>query len=138
MSSPLDSLARLRPGIQTKRISSFDKTGGNRDCLTIEAGETKAIAQMDGAGIVKHIWVTMASDDAMIRRNAVLKMFWDGETNPSVEVPIGDFFGQGWGEKYCYASLPLAAAPKDGNALNCYFPMPFGDGARIAGTAAGA
>jgi len=58
-------------------------------------------------------------------------MFWDGEAAPSVEAPLGDFFGQGWGEKYLYAALPLAAAPAGGNALNCYFPMPFGSGARI-------
>jgi hypothetical protein len=48
-----------------------------------------------------------------------------------VQSPLGDFFGQGWGENYVYAALPLAAAPKDGKGLNCYFPMPFSKGARI-------
>ena len=131
MSSPLGNLALIRPGVRTKRISSYDRSGGNADFVRIEAGETKALAEMSGAGVVKHIWITIACDDPMIRRNAILRMFWDGEAAPSVEAPIGDFFGQGWGEKYLYASLPLAAAPVGGNALNCYFPMPFGDGARI-------
>ena len=131
MSSPLNGLALLRPGIKTKRVSSYDRTGGNNDFVRVEAGETKALAEVRGAGIVKHIWITLGSADPMIRRNAVLRMFWDGEELPSVEAPLGDFFGQGWGERYNWTSLPLAAAPAGGSALNCYFPMPFGDGARI-------
>src|SRR6185295_14633395 len=59
------------------------------------------------------------------------RMFWDGQDFPSVESPIGDFFGQGWAKNYNFASLPLAAAPRSGGALVCYFPMPFGNGARI-------
>lgn len=131
MSGPLHHLPLLRSGIKTKRISSYDRSGGNTDCLRIEAGETKALAEMAGAGIVKHIWITLGCEDPMVRRNAILRMFWDGEAAPSVEAPLGDFFGQGWGENYLYASLPLAAAPAGGKALNCYFPMPFGNGARI-------
>jgi hypothetical protein len=130
MSSPLHGLYQIRD-LKTKRISSYDRTGANRDCVTIESGETKVLAEIPGAGIIKHIWFTIACDDSMLRRNAILRMYWDGEENPSVESPIGDFFGQGWGEKYNFISLPLAAAPAGGNALNCYFPMPFGNGARI-------
>ena len=59
------------------------------------------------------------------------RQLWDGAKNPSVECPLGDFFGQGWGEEYNNASLPLCAAPQNGRALNSYFPMPFADGARI-------
>lgn len=130
MHSPLGGIYHLRD-LKTKRISSYDRTGGNRDFIRIESGETKSIAEIEGAGIIKHIWITISCQDPMIRRNAVLRMYWDGEENPSVESPLGDFFGQGWGEKYNYISLPLAAAPKGGNALNSYFPMPFGNGARI-------
>ena len=127
----LNDIYNLRD-IKTKRISSFDTSGGNVDCIPIKPGETVDIASIEGAGIIKHIWITMGCDDPMIRRNAIIRMYWDDEENPSVESPIGDFFGQGWGEKYNYISLPLAAAPAGGNALNCYFPMPFGDGARIS------
>ena len=131
MTSQLNNLPLLQPGIRTKRISSYDHSGGNNDFVPIGAGETKTLAEIDGAGIIKHLWITVACADPLIRRNAILRMFWDGESSPSVEVPLGDFFGQGWGEKYNYVSLPLAAAPAGGNALNCYFPMPFGNGARL-------
>jgi hypothetical protein len=127
---PLAGIARLVDA-RSKRISSYDRAGGNADSIKIPKGETVALAEIEGAGIVKHIWITISGRDPMLRRNLVLRMFWDGQAHPSVESPIGDFFGQGWGMKYNFVSLPLAAAPKEGNALVCYFPMPFGDGARI-------
>ncbi len=126
----LESLSMKRSH-ETKRISSFDRTGGNADRLTIEAGETATLADIKGAGIIKHIWFTISHPDRLYRRNLVLRMYWDGEEYPSVECPVGDFFGQGWGEEYAYASLPLAAAPGGGKALNCYFPMPFSKQATI-------
>lgn len=127
---PLANLPRLVDA-RSKRISSFDRSGGNADFIPIPSHAKVDLAKIDGAGIVKHIWVTISSPDPLVRRNLVLRMFWDGQTHPSVEAPIGDFFGQGWGMRYNFVSLPLAAAPKDGNALVCYFPMPFGKGARI-------
>ncbi|MEK3888140.1 glycoside hydrolase family 172 protein [Bacillus sp. FSL K6-3431] len=131
MLGPLGNIYQIKADIKTKRVSSYDKTGGNSDKIVIESGEISEIANINGAGIVKHIWITIATLDPFIRRNAIIRMYWDGEENPSVESPIGDFFGQGWGEEYNFISLPLAAAPAAGKALNCYFPMPFGNGARI-------
>lgn len=130
MINPLDSLYTLK-SCRSKRISSFDRTGGNADRITLEAGETATLAQIGGGGIIRHIWFTVSSKDPLFRRNAVLRMYWDGEREPSVQAPIGDFFGQGWCEHYPFMSLPLAAGPKEGRALVCYFPMPFADGARI-------
>ncbi|HZH98253.1 MAG TPA: glycoside hydrolase family 172 protein [Fimbriimonadaceae bacterium] len=127
---PLSKIAQIVDA-RSKRVSSFDRTGGNADHTKIAPGETLVMAEMEGAGIVKHIWITISSRDELHRRNLVLRMYWDGNEHPSVESPLGDFFGQGWGMKYNWASLPLAAAPRDGNALVCYFPMPFGNGARI-------
>ena len=127
---PLSRLYDLRAG-RSKRVSSYDRGGGNADRIQIPAGQTAVLADIAGAGVIRHIWCTIASPDPMVRRNAVLRMYWDGEAQPSVESPIGDFFGQGWGERYNFAALPLAAAPKQGNALNCYFPMPFASGAKI-------
>lgn len=116
----------------SKRISSFSRTGHNNDWVVIEAGEKATIAEIEGAGIIKHIWITLVCpDDPMIRRNAILRMYWDGENNPSVESPLGDFFGNGWAEEYNLISLPLAVAPNEGRALNCYFQMPFSKGAKI-------
>jgi hypothetical protein len=131
MSGPLELIPLLRKGVRTRRISSYDRTGGNADFIRIEAGERKTIAEIPGAGIVKHIWITFACADPMIRRNAVLRVYWDGETEPSIESPIGDFFGNGWGEQYSYISLPLAVGPKDGACLVSYLPMPFGSSARF-------
>jgi hypothetical protein len=131
MHGPLGGIYQIQENVKTKRISSYDRTGGNRDCIRIEAGKTSEIAVIEGAGIIKHIWITINTQDPFIRRNAIIRMYWDGEENPSVESPIGDFFGQGWGEEYNFISLPLAAAPVRGKALNSYFPMPFGDGAKI-------
>jgi len=131
MNSILGAVTFINNDILSKRISSFDRSGGNLDSVSIPAGTTKDIAVIEGAGIIKHIWFTLYCEDPFIRRNAVLRMYWDGEEHPSVESPLGDFFGQGWGERYPFCSLPLAAAPADGQALNCYFHMPFGNGARI-------
>lgn len=130
MNGPLSQLAKISNN-KSKRISSYDRTGGNADSIKIGPNETVNIASMQGAGIIKHIWITVWHDDPMFRRNMVIKMFWDGNSKPSVECPLGDFFGQGWGEEYNYCSLPLSAAPQKGKALNCYFPMPFAEGARI-------
>jgi len=126
----LNNVAHLKQ-YRSKRISSYDRSGKNADRLVIKSGETEELARIEGAGIIKHIWITISSQDPMLRRNGILRMYWDGEQEPSVESPIGDFFGQGWGEKYNFISLPLAVAPKDGNALNCYFPMPFSNEAVI-------
>jgi hypothetical protein len=130
MSTALSNLFELR-NVRNKRVSSYDRAGGELDRIVIPAGETAIIADIHGAGVIRHIWCTFISVDPMIRRNAVIRMYWDHEETPSVEAPLGDFFGQGWGEAYNMVSLPLAAAPKDGRSLNCYFPMPFATGAKI-------
>jgi len=127
---PLANIATIVDA-RSKRISSYDRSGGNGDLIPIEARETKTIAEMSGAGIVKHIWITIASQDPLVRRNLVLRAYWDGQEHPSVESPIGDFFGQGWGMKYNFISPPVSAAPANGNALVCYFPMPYGNGAKF-------
>ncbi len=127
---PLSRIATLSAA-RSRRVSSFDRSGGNADYVKIPAGATFTLAEMTGAGVVTHIWITISSRDPLVRKNLVLRAYWDGQEHPSVESPIGDFFGQGWGLHYNFASLPLAAAPKEGNALVCYFPMPFAQGARI-------
>jgi len=126
----LDNLAKPREGV-AKRISSFDRTGGNADRLTIKPGETAVLAEIEGPGCIKHIWFTISHPDKLYRRNMVLRMYWDGEERASVVSPVGDFFGQGWSEEYLFNSLPLSASPGGGRALNCYFPMPFRKSAKI-------
>ena len=101
----LKEIARIKKQVFSKRISSYDTTGRNSDRLNIKAGETAEIFKVEGAGVITHIWVTINHRDKLSRRNIILRMYWDGEAEPSVQAPIGDFFGQGWGEFYSYASL---------------------------------
>jgi hypothetical protein len=132
--SPLSGLATLREA-RTKRVSSWDQTGGNRDCITIKPGDTATLADIKGAGAVRHIWFTIGCPDPNYLRRLVLRMFWDGEERPSVETPVGDFFGCGHGILNHFTSLPLTVTKGPGwgrNAgMNCYFPMPFDSRALI-------
>jgi hypothetical protein len=116
---------------RSRRASSFDRRGGNRDRISIGADETVVLLDVTGPGCVTHIWMTTASLERDYLRKLVLRMYWDGEEHPSVQVPLGDFFGMGHGETRNFWSLPLVMAPSSGQAFNCYFPMPFAEGARI-------
>jgi hypothetical protein len=128
----LASLARLRE-YKSRRLSSWDRSGSNFDCLMIPPGECVEIGRVDGAGCVRHIWMTMASlpEEQHALRQTVLRMFWDGEAHPSVEAPVGDFFGIGFGLRRNFVSLPLQMSPQDGRGFNCWFPMPFATSARF-------
>jgi len=131
--TPTLELARLQKGVKSKRISSYDKSGGNNDRLEgIAPGQRRTLFDVKGAGVIDHIWITIAPPPpALSRHDLILRMYWDGEANPSVEAPVGDFFGQGWDESYPFSVLPLAAGPREGRAMVSYFPMPFASGARI-------
>lgn len=113
------------------RASSWDPTGGNRDRLSIVRGTTEVLLDVQGAGCITHIWITSNSLEENWLRKCLIKMYWDGETEPSVLVPLGDFFGVGHGLATTYTSLPMVMAPSDGHGFNCYLPMPFSKGARI-------
>lgn len=115
-----------------KRVSSYDRTGGNADSRPIAAGETLALLDEAGPGEISHIWITIASRERYHLKKIVLRMYWDDESTPSVEAPIGDFFGLGLGEPFLYQSTPLAVGAD--RALNCFFPMPFQKHARITVT----
>jgi len=106
-----------------KRVSSFDRTGGNDDFRRIAPGETLTVMDVDGPGLLTHIWITLSSEEDYHLKKLVLRMYWDGEKSPSVETPLGDFFGLGLGEYHSYASEDLTVGSR--RALNCYFPMPF-------------
>ena len=97
----------------------------------IDPEETAVLAKMRGAGCVKHIWITIRTDEEWYLRKLVLRMFWDGEKEPSVEVPIGDFFGIGHGVTHNFVSAPLQMSPEDGKGFNCWWPMPYSQGAEI-------
>ena len=124
----LFAMARLR-NYRTRRSSSWDRSGGNNDAVPVEPGKTASLLEVTGAGVVTHLWFTISSSDPMHLKNLVLRAWWDGESTPSIEVPIGDFFGLGLGEYYVYQSELLAVASI--KALNAYFQMPFATSARL-------
>lgn len=130
--SSLADLARIR-NCKRGRISSYDRTGGNYDWIEIAAGETRVIADIQGAGAIRHIWCTMfnPSGEEFYLRKVLVRMFWDGEEHPSVEVPIGDFFGMGHGMAKDFWSLPLVMGPDKGRGFNCFFSMPYSSSAKI-------
>jgi hypothetical protein len=133
IANDLYSITQIRKGIKSKRISSYDTTGGNNDRYeNIKAGERRTLFDVKGAGMINHIWITIAPDPAELKRDdIILRMYWDGSNSPSVESPLGSFFGQGWNEWYNFQSQPLIAGPQESKALVSYFNMPFAKGGRI-------
>ena len=114
------------------RSSSREATGANADARTVTPGQTLTILDVDGPGMVSHIWFTLDAPEPYALKRIVLRMYWDGETTPSVETPIGDFFGLGNGVYFHWESMLLSAG--NDKALNCYMPMPYARHARITVT----
>ena len=123
--SNLSSLALLR-SYEARRSGSWDRTGGNQDFVPeTKPGDVIKIADLKGPGQICHMWIAVnpAPDSSLYLKQIVLRAYWDGEENPSVEVPLGDFFGLGLGEFFAYQSALTNVSPC--YAMNCYFPMPF-------------
>jgi hypothetical protein len=93
--------------------------------VIIKAHTTFTVAEITGPGSIQHIWMTPTGN----WRYSILRFYWDDETTPSVEVPVGDFFCQGWGQFAQLSSLAVCANP--GSGFNCYWPMPFRKKCRI-------
>jgi hypothetical protein len=123
--SPLGELARIR-NVTTRRVSSWDRTGGNADFLVVKPGETVTLADIQGAGCINHIWCTHSCEQPDFLRRIVLRARWDDEAGYSIEAPLGDFFGMGHAKTVDFSAMPLQMSPSDGRAFNCWFPMPFG------------
>ena len=112
-----------------KRVSSADPSGGNADFRPVEPGGTLTILDAEGPALLTHIWFTLYAPAPHHLKELVLRMYWDGERTPSVEAPLGDFFGLGLGDYFTWESELLSVA--NDRALNSFFPMPFQKHARI-------
>jgi len=123
-STSLASLPHLRD-YKSLRISSYDKTGGNEDAWQIKEGEKRTLLDIESPGCIKHIWMTFWAPKQDYLRHIVLRFFWDDSKEPSVECPIGDFFGMGHGMRKNFITLPLQMTPQDGLGMNSWWPMPF-------------
>ena len=119
-------------GYKSLKQSSFDTTGGNGDRWPIAGGATKEVFNATGTGVITHIWFTIAARSSDHLKEVVLRGYWDGNAKPSVEVPVGDFFGLNLGAYQVYESEYLACSP--GRSLNCYFAMPYKSAARLTVT----
>jgi hypothetical protein len=134
----LESLARV-PDFASARASSCadDWRNVNMDARPVAPGQTLVLGELEGPGVIRHFWTTMAPGELGAPRLLVLRMYWDGETSPSVQSPLGDFFAVGHG-----LDAPLVSGPvvngSDGRARNCYWSMPFRKSARVTVTNEGA
>ena len=93
--------------------------------VKIKSKETFVLGEINGSGAIQHIWMTPTGH----WRYLILRMYWDGESTPSVEVPVGDFFASGWNQYAQLSSLPVCVNP--GSAFNCYWEMPFKKSAKL-------
>ena len=93
--------------------------------VVIKKHTTYTVAEIEGPGAVQHIWMTPTGN----WRYSIIRFYWDDETTPSVEAPVGDFFCMGWGKYAPVTSLAVVVNP--GSAFNCYWPMPFKKKCRI-------
>ena len=132
--NPMNGLETLKD-FQTMRASSTDPNwrNGNHDSRPIAPGETLTLAELKGPGRIVHFWNTIADKEPYYSRLLSLRIYWDGETNPSVQCPIGDFFGVGNGIDQPFNSLPVRVT-SNGRGRNCYWPMPFRKSAHITVT----
>lgn len=126
--SMLPSYARLQDHRCLKQ-SSYDRTGGNHDSWRIEPGQMHEVFKSDGPGVITHIWYTIAAQSGDHLKELVMRVYWEGNDRPSVETPVGDFFGLNLGQYFIYQSAFLNCSSV--KALNCYFAMPFRKSARI-------
>ena len=135
---------RLR-ALQSRAVTQENPTGGrglggkgrgNGNCRkgapafrNVNPGETKTLCDIAGPGMVRHIWIAVEDRTPEMMRSYVLRIYWDNNDYPSVEAPLGDFFGIAHGRTAHYMS-PYLGTP-EGRGFQCYFPMPFGKRCRI-------
>ncbi|MEU4286781.1 glycoside hydrolase family 172 protein [Kribbella sp. NPDC026596] len=120
------------PGQAAMTASALGPSRKGRPAISLESGETATLADITGPGTIRHLWMTVPDKTAAgpwVLRDLVLRMWWDDDEQPAVEVPLGDFFCNGFGQRALVTSEPIVVAPTGG--LNSYFPMPFHRHARI-------
>ena len=136
-SGPLGALTKKQTGKSHRSSSANPNRSSNADQRNIRPGETLVLADIKGAGAIRHMWVTfpqprpdwLGRDGKADHSELVLRMYWDGATEPAVEAPFGDFFAAGFGERAEINSMPIMV--EGGDAYNCFWIMPFHKSARI-------
>ena len=118
-------MATLENGSASNAASELGQGWKVNPFVVIEPGQTFTMAFVAGPGVIQHIWMTPTGN----WRFSIFRIYWDDEKEPSVETPVGDFFGMGWGKYSPLNSLPITVNP--GSAFNSYWPMPFRKNCRI-------
>lgn len=114
-----------------------DKEISNFDNFSVEPGKTHVLLDEKGPGVITHIWITFlgpepqpwAKQGSANHQEMLLRMYWDGDRQPAVECPVGDFFANCFGKRSEVISLPVIV--EDGDSYNCFWRMPFRKSARI-------
>lgn len=118
-------MATLEQGNAAKEARELGQGWKVNPFIIIKGGQTITLANIDGEGAIQHIWMTPTGN----WRYSILRFYWDDEQEPSIEVPVGDFFGMGWGEFALLNSLAVTVNP--GSAFNSYWNMPFRKRCRV-------
>lgn len=120
-------MAALEEGSAAKAARELGQGWKVNPYVHIEPGTTFTLGEIQGSGIINHIWMTPVGDYRLM----ILRFYWDGEKTPSVEVPVGDFFAAGWGigNEPRISSLAMCVNPRSG--FNSYWQMPFRQGCRV-------
>jgi hypothetical protein len=116
-----------------RESSSHEDLYKNGDARSIDIGETLVLGELEGPGMITHIWNTVGSVDPFYSQSLVLRIYWDGAEEPSVEAPLGDFFGVGHGAWSEFVSEPVAVSAV-GRSRNCFWRMPFRKSAKVTVT----
>jgi hypothetical protein len=133
----LDGLTTVQQARSRRIASNSPDPGSNADNRYVKPGETFTLAEINGSGVIRHIWLTfpesspswLSDKGCADPSEIVVRMYWDGSKEPAVESPLGDFFGAGFGQRAELNSLPVVV--QGGDAYNCYWAMPFRTGAKI-------
>ncbi|HUV14463.1 MAG TPA: DUF2961 domain-containing protein, partial [Acidobacteriota bacterium] len=112
-------MATLEEGSASRAARDLGQGWKVNPYVNIASNQTFTMAEIDGPGAIQHIWMTPTGN----RRFSILRMYWDDEETSSIEVPVGDFFANGWGSYAHVNSLPVSVNP--GSAYNSYWVMPF-------------
>jgi len=135
MFHPLSDLSALKTH-RTHRSSSYDPTGGNIDFRRIRPAQSLKILDVEGPGVITHLWFALMHTDLNYLRSLVIRAWWDGAREPAIECPLGDFLGVGHAVANRYECLLLDMVRGSGlrgdfSGGNCRIPMPFSRHARI-------
>jgi D-arabinan exo alpha-(1,3)/(1,5)-arabinofuranosidase (non-reducing end) len=131
--SSLDGLTRQLDWVPQRSSSANPDITKNGDSRPIPPSEELVIADLSGPGVINHIWTTISSRDIFHGRSHVLRVYYDGKDKPSVQVPLGDFFGVGHGAAADYHSA-VTSVSSHGRARACYWRMPFRQRAKVTVT----